>query len=47
MLEGFGIRFWIEKEGRGKAARVIVARIELGLLDNAVIYKKLKRLGID
>jgi hypothetical protein len=40
LLESFGVRFWIEKEGRGFHARVIVSRIEIGVLSNAAIYKR-------
>jgi hypothetical protein len=47
LLESFGVRFWIEKEGRGFHARVIVSRIEIGVLSSAVIYKKMKRLNVE
>ena len=47
LLESFGVRFWIEKEGRGYHARVRVSRIEIGVLSNAAIYKKIKRLGVE
>ena len=47
LLESFGVRFWIEKEGRGKTAYARVTRIEIGILSNAAIYKKIKRLGIE
>jgi hypothetical protein len=47
LLESFGVRLWIEKEGRGFHARVIVSRIEIGVLSNAVIYKKMKRLNVE
>lgn len=38
LLESFGVRFWIEKDGRGRHALARVARIEIGSLSNAVIY---------
>lgn len=38
LLESFGVRFWVEKNGRGKQAQARVARIEIGSLSNAVIY---------
>ena len=39
LLEAFGVRFWVDKQGRGRHARAVVSRIEIGLLSNATIYK--------
>jgi hypothetical protein len=38
MLESFGIRFWVEKKGRGRGATVLIPRIEIGSLNSAAIY---------
>ena len=38
LLESFGVRFWVEKDGRGRHARCGIARIEIGSLSNVMIY---------
>jgi DNA invertase Pin-like site-specific DNA recombinase len=40
LLESFGIRLWVEKDGRGRRAAARVVRIEIGSLGNAVIYNE-------
>src|SRR5262249_27401122 len=47
LLESFGVRFWVEKVGRGRHATARITRMEIGALSNVIISKKLKRLGID
>jgi hypothetical protein len=38
LLKSFGVRFWIEKNGKGFHACARVTRIEIGVLSNAVVY---------
>ena len=47
LLESFGVRFWVEQEGHSRHAFARVVRLEIGALSDAIIFKKLKRLGID
>jgi hypothetical protein len=47
LLESFGVRFWVEKDGKGFHAKARLSRIEIGVLNSAAIYKKMKRLNVE
>ena len=47
LLEAYGVRFWVDKQGRGRNSVVLIPRIEIGALNCAAIYKKIKRLGVE
>jgi hypothetical protein len=39
LLEAYGIRFWVDRQGNGRNSIVLIPRIEIGLLNCAAIYK--------
>ena len=47
LLKAFGIQLGIDRIGQGKASHVHVTHVRIGSLRNVVVYKEVKKLGIE